>query len=120
MIDGHLAYMEKRWADGCCNATLLWRELTALGFKGRYTVVKTWAGQRRSVEMKAAGTAVKSSIWSLPSVSRTACPLLAGNAIANTTDATFVAGLLAKVPALADTVAAARFPTSAQKQGNAH
>ena len=108
MIDGHLAYIEKRWVDGCCNATLLWRELTALGFQGRYTVVKTWAAQRRSAEMKVAGALAKNSTWALPSVSRTARLLLAGSAIVNTTDATFVAGLLAKVPALADTVAAAQ------------
>jgi transposase len=108
MIDGHLSYIEKRWADGCRNATLLWRELTALGFQGRYTVVKTWVAQRRGADMKAASTPAESSAWALPSVSRTARLLLAGDAAANTTDATFVAGLLAKVPALADTAAAAR------------
>ena len=108
MIDDHLTYIEKRWADGYRNATLLWRELTALGFQGRYTVVKTWAAQRRNADIQAAGTPAKSSTWVLPSVSRTARLLLAGDATANTTDATFVAGLLAKVPALADTVTAAQ------------
>jgi transposase len=108
MIDDHLTYIEKRWAEGCRNATLLWRELTALGFQGRYTIVKTWAAQRRNADIKAAGTPAKSSAWVLPSVSRTARLLLAGGATANTTDATFVAGLLAKVPALADTVTAAQ------------
>ena len=108
MIDGHLTYIEKRWADGCRNATLLWRELTALGFQGRYTVVKTWVAQRRSADIKAGGTPAERSAWTLPSVSRTARLLLAGDAATDTADAAFVAGLLAKVPALGDTVAAAQ------------
>jgi len=29
MIDAHLAFLEKRWADGCRTATVLWRELAA-------------------------------------------------------------------------------------------
>lgn len=108
MIDTHLAYIEKRWADGCRNATLLWRELTALGFKGRYTVVKTWAAQQRSDEVKAANRQGKNSTWALPSVSRTARLLLAGDVATDTPDAVFVASLLGNVPALGTTVAAAK------------
>ena len=108
MIDAHLAFLEKRWADGCHTATVLWRELTALGFQGRYTVVKTWAARRRVTEITAADTQGKSSAWALPSVSRTARLLLAGDTAANTPDAAFVTSLLAKVPALADTVTAAK------------
>ena len=108
MIDAHLAFLEKRWADGCHTATVLWCELTALGFQGRYTVVKTWAARRRVTEITAADTQGKSSAWALPSVSRTARLLLAGDTAANTPDAAFVASLLAKVPALADTVTAAK------------
>ena len=108
MIDAHLAYLEKRWAEGCRNATLLWRELAALGFQGRYTIVKTWAAQRRGAEIVVADKQGRSSTWALPSVSRTARLLLTGVADANTPDAAFVTSLLVKVPALADTVIAAK------------
>lgn len=50
----------------------------------------------------------KSSAWARPSVRRTARLLLAGDVGANTPDAAFVTRLLAKVPALADTVGAAK------------
>jgi len=46
--------------------------------------------------------------WTLASVSRTARLLLAGDTAANTPDAAFVASLLVKLPALADTVVAAK------------
>lgn len=108
MIDAHLAFLEQRWAEGCRTATVLWRELAAFGFQGRYTVVKTWAARRRGAEIAAANPQGKSSAWALPSVSRTARLLLAENTAPNTPDAIFVTGLLVKVPALADTVAAAK------------
>jgi len=108
MIDAHLAFLEQRWAEGCRTATVLWRELAALGFQGRYTIVKRWMARRRGTEIMAAGTQGKSSAWTLPSVSRTARLLLAEDTAANTPDAAFATNLLAKVPALADTVAAAK------------
>ncbi len=108
MIDSHLTYIEKRWADGCRNATLLWRELTALGFQGRYMIVKTWAAQRRGDDIKTAHKPGNSSTWALPSTSRIARLLLTGDAVANTPEATFVASLLMKVSTLADTVAVAK------------
>ena len=108
MIDAYLAYLEKRWAEGCRNATVLWRELTALGFQGRYTAVKTWAAQRRAAEIAAGDKPGKSSAWALPSVSRTARLLLAGDTVADTPDAAFVTALLVRAPALADAVAAAK------------
>jgi hypothetical protein len=33
-------YLKARWAEGCRNAALLWRELVALGFSGRPGVVQ--------------------------------------------------------------------------------
>jgi transposase len=108
MIDDHLTYIQRRWDDGCRNATLLWRELTALGFQGRYTIVKTWAAQRRTADIKAAGTQGPRCSWALPSVSRIARLLLAGDVAADTPDGVFVAGLMMKVPALAESVTAAK------------
>ncbi len=43
-VDVHVPYLERRLAEGCRNASLLWRELKAAGFRGRYTAIKTWVG----------------------------------------------------------------------------
>ena len=108
MIDVHLTFLDQRWAQGCRTATVLWRELATLGFQGRYTVVKTWAARRRRIEIMTTGIQGKNSAWTLPSVSRTARLLLGGDADAKTQDAAFITNLLVKVPALADTVVAAK------------
>ena len=51
ILTQHEAYLAKRWAEGCRNAALLWRELTALGFSGRPGIVRKWAeGQRGSAK----------------------------------------------------------------------
>ena len=46
----HEDYLNGRWAEGCRNAALLWRELVALGFSGRPGVVRRWAETRRKKE----------------------------------------------------------------------
>jgi len=46
----YLDRLERRWAEGCRNAALLWRELIPLGFAGRLGTVRRWAGQRRTAE----------------------------------------------------------------------
>ncbi len=46
-IDVHIAYLERRWAEGCHNATRLWREVVVLGFKGCRSSVRAWATRRR-------------------------------------------------------------------------
>jgi len=46
----YVGYLEQRWAEGCRNAALLWRELARLGFAGRYGTVRSWAGQRRKAD----------------------------------------------------------------------
>lgn len=43
----HLAFLERRWAEGCHNGALLWRELRAAGFAGGLRVVSEWANRRR-------------------------------------------------------------------------
>ena len=52
-VDVHGPYLERRLAEGCRTASLLWRELKALGFRGRYTAVRTWVGQQRPAETRA-------------------------------------------------------------------
>ena len=38
-LDPFLPYLRQRWDAGCHNATLLWREITAQGFRGALTLV---------------------------------------------------------------------------------
>lgn len=39
-LASHQEYLEKRWAEGCHNASLLWRELQAKGYTGQLSRVK--------------------------------------------------------------------------------
>ena len=45
--------LDGRWAEGCRNAALLWREWVAVGFSGRPGIVRTWVKSRRKVEPRA-------------------------------------------------------------------
>jgi transposase len=48
ILDAHRGYLERRWREGCRNASALWRELRGRGFTGRPGVVSRWAeGTRR-------------------------------------------------------------------------
>ncbi len=107
-IDAHVPYLEQRLVEGCRNASLLWRELKVLGFRGRYTAVKTWVGQQRPAEIRACLRREDGTILSLPSTRRIARLMMTNTGGADTHDASFVAGLLSKAPGLADTVSAAR------------
>ena len=107
-VDVHAPYLERRLAEGCRNASLLWRELKALGFRGRYTAVKRWVGGQRPAETQARVRQEDGTTWSPPSPRRIARLMMTDAAGADTHDATLVAGLLSKAPALADTVSVAR------------
>ncbi len=68
-LDVHAPYLERRLTEGCRNAALLWRELKAVGFKGRYTAVRDWVARRRPSEMHAHLTREDGSVWTPPSMS---------------------------------------------------
>ena len=53
VLTQHEVYLDGRWAEGCRNAALLWRELVGLGFCGRLGIVRKWAENRRKVEPRA-------------------------------------------------------------------
>ncbi|WP_239641771.1 ISL3 family transposase [Acidomonas methanolica] len=44
----YAAYLDQRLKDGCHNAACLHREITAMGFSGRYGSVRDWIVSRRS------------------------------------------------------------------------
>ena len=50
ILDAHRDHLERRWREGCRNASALWRELRARGFAGRPGVVSQWAARIRRQE----------------------------------------------------------------------
>jgi transposase len=47
LLDAYLDQLDRRWAEGCHNATQLWRELRQQGFTGSYSLVYSYACRRR-------------------------------------------------------------------------
>ena len=103
-----LGHLEQRWAEGCRNAALLWRELVHLGYAGRYGTVRSWAGRRRKADpLSAAGHA---SIVSAqpPSSRHLARLLMADTDTLPEAEQAFVSALLQQAPDLASGIAVAK------------
>ncbi|MEQ9587327.1 MAG: ISL3 family transposase, partial [Parvibaculaceae bacterium] len=49
-------YLWNRWQTGCCNATLLWKEIVASGFKGSYPSVRRLVARWRKAQPMAGKT----------------------------------------------------------------
>lgn len=47
LLDPYVPYLEKRWQQGCRNATQLWKEIQERGFSGGYKIVNHWLEPRR-------------------------------------------------------------------------
>lgn len=109
-IEVHIGYLERRWAEGCHNATRLWRELVALGFKGRSAGVRAWASRKRKAGPAPARPPVMADgqTWQPPSGRRVARILMADTDALEQADRSFVTKLLEDVPVLATAVAAAK------------
>ena len=105
-LDPHVLMLERRWSEGCHNATRLWREAAAAGYSGRPSTVRAWATRRRS-ERAASGTPHPSSAIP-PAGRRVGRLLMADTDKLADGDCRFVARLLADAPKLADAVAVAR------------
>lgn len=48
MLQPYLAHLGRRWNEGCRNVSLLWREISALGFGGSYDTVYAWSRRMRA------------------------------------------------------------------------
>jgi transposase len=48
ILDRYVPYLQQRWADGCTNASQLWREIQAKGYRGVRKQVARWAHHQRS------------------------------------------------------------------------
>lgn len=46
-LDPYVPYLQQRWAEGCTNASQLWREIQAHGYPGVRKQVARWAQQHR-------------------------------------------------------------------------
>jgi hypothetical protein len=53
-LDAYTAYLQQRWAAGCCNASQLWRELQTQGYAGTHKQVARWAQAQRTMPAAAA------------------------------------------------------------------
>jgi transposase len=49
-LDPHMPYLERRWAEGCCNGKRLWREIREQGFTHSYSAVARFVARLRRAE----------------------------------------------------------------------
>jgi len=103
----HEDYLNHRWAEGCRNAALLWRELVTQGFSGRPGVVRGWAETRREkgpqANAKPAGAA-----GPVPSGCQLARLLMADPEMLPKAERGLVTRLLDHVPSVADAISVAK------------
>ena len=107
ILTKHETYLAGRWADGCRNAALLWRELVALGFPGRPAIVRTWAAERRKAEPQARAQPDQTT-GQLPATCRLARLLMADGATLTEGNRSLVAHLLEEVSPVASAITVAR------------
>ena len=110
VLDAYAAHLDRRWAEGCRNAAQLWRELASLGFTGRPTTVRAWAGRRRKGEPDGDmdGAGAERVARQPPSAPRIARLLMADTNTLPEAEWGFVARLLAEAPGLADAITIAK------------
>ena len=101
----YLDHLERRWAEGCRNAALLWRELIPLGFTGRPGTVRKWAGQRRKAEPHSAAGLANGQP---PSDREVARMLMADAETLSEAGRTFTSNMLAQVAGLAEGIEVAK------------
>ena len=49
-VDGHAAYLQQRWSEGCRNAARLWQEIQGRGFRGQLRTVQRWVRRLRAAD----------------------------------------------------------------------
>ena len=106
-LSPHEDYLGGRWAEGCRNAALLWRELVTRGFSGRPGVVRRWAETRRKAEPQASPKAVR-AFGQLPSGRQLARLLMADPGSLPKVERSFVSNLLDRVPLVASAITVAK------------
>ncbi len=107
VLDPFIDFLTCRWNEGCRNAAELWRELLPLGFRGRPSTVRHWAGKRRSQAADQDGSARASlpPAWPVPRGYRLARLLMADTTRLTAEDRLFRIRLLEDEPALGAAIA---------------
>jgi transposase len=106
MLDPLVDVLTRRWNEGCRNAAQLWRELIALGFRGRPSTVRHWVGKRRrAAEHDGPVAAQLPPVWPVPRGYRLARLLMSNRPRLKTEDGLFRTRLLEDEPALGTAVA---------------
>ena len=104
ILKPYQAHLERRWAEGCRNASLLWREVAELGFTGRPGVVLQWAKARREKTPRIS----KRQALSVPSGCSLARLVMADPEVLPRAERSLVLHLLEHVPPLADAITVAK------------
>jgi transposase len=102
-------FLEQRWAAGCRNAAQLWRDLVAVGFDGRPTIVRAWARNHRKAEPADAdpGTSLKPT-WHPPTGRRLGRMLMTDTDTLLEADRLFIAEFFSEAPRLGEAIAVAK------------
>ncbi len=109
VLSAYASHLDRRWAEGCSNAALLWREVSGLGFTGTYSTVRGWARRRRVETDRASdGQARRQTTGEPPSPRQMARLLTSEPDAVLEGDRAFLGRLLAQVPALGDAAAIAK------------
>lgn len=110
ILDPFKSFLGRRWSEGCRNATQLWRELLALGFRGSPSIVRDWAAGHRGGGHGKDGSVGQPlpPVWPVPTGYRLARLLTTSPSRMNAGERMFVSHLLAAEPALNIAVAWAR------------
>jgi transposase len=72
-LNKYLNYIHRRWAEGCNNATQIWREIARQGYKGEEAMVRRYVGRLR-VRLKALPSKEELKIEKLDTVFRNPSP----------------------------------------------
>jgi transposase len=101
ILDPFKSFLGRRWSEGCRNATQLWRELVALGFRGRSSIVRDWAAGHRGGQCDSDGSVLPlPPVWPVPSGYRLARLLTTSRSRMNAEERIFISHLLDAEPAL--------------------
>ena len=60
-------YMERRWEEGCHNATKIWQEVRELGYEGARRTLGEWATKKRKLASSSSTGTRKITPWSASS-----------------------------------------------------
>ena len=104
ILKPYQAQLERRWAEGCHNASLLWRELAELDFAGRPGVVLQWAKARREKTPRVR----RCEVISVPSGCSLARLVMADPEVLPKAERSLALHLLDQVPPLADAITMAK------------